>query len=126
VTPFIACLLWVVLRKTSVPADYSRCRYERDYQRVYQQYHGGDVERPVSKGRVDWIGVIDGETVAAEFDFANKYRQAIGQALDYAAQTGYRPAIILIMKSAKDAEYLKLLQNAVNHHRLPIVVRTVP
>ena len=115
-----------VLREKKIPVDYSKCRLERDYQKVYQQYHGGEIEQAVERGRVDWIGIIDGKKVAAEFDFATKWAEAIGQSLYYAQQTKLVPCVILIMKSEKDAAHLTKLMETIKYSNLGIIVRTVP
>lgn len=44
-----------------------------------------------------------------EVEFAPKYHEAIGQAIDYAEQTGKNPAILLIIESPKDWRYYKKL-----------------
>ena len=46
------------------------------------------------------------EEYAIEYDFANKWAEAIGQSLYYAEKTGKKPAIILILKDEKQKKHL--------------------
>ena len=43
---------------------------------------------------------------AIEYDFANKWAEAVGQSLYYAEKTGKKPAIILILKDEKQKKHL--------------------
>jgi hypothetical protein len=57
------------------------------------------------------------ERHAIEIDFAPKWHEAIGQALDYADQTGKSPAILLIIEQPKDwRHYRKARTLASRHH----------
>ena len=38
---------------------------------------------------------------AVEFDFAEKWAEAVGQALYYALKTGKKPAVVLIMEDPR-------------------------
>lgn len=44
---------------------------------------------------------------AIEVEFAPKWQQAIGQALNYADQTGKQPAILMIIEREKDWRYFQ-------------------
>jgi len=44
---------------------------------------------------------------AVEVEFAPKWQQAIGQSLNYADQTGKRPAILMIIERDKDWRYFR-------------------
>ncbi|QYY35414.1 hypothetical protein [Ruficoccus sp. ZRK36] len=59
---------------------------------------------------------------AIEVDFADKWAEAIGQSLNYAAQTGRRAAIILIIEKPSHQKYLHRLEGVIESHALPIVV----
>ena len=53
------------------------------------------------------------DTLAVEFDFANKWAECIGQALYYGRQTKKQPACVLIMENGeKDLKYLYRLRRA--------------
>lgn len=63
------------------------------------------------------------DTHAIEFDFANKWAEAIGQSLHYAAQTGKLPGIVLIIEDEKkDTEKYKRLVETIEFWNLPIDV----
>lgn len=47
---------------------------------------------------------------AVEVEFAKKYHQGVGQALDYAQQTSKQPAILLIIETPKDWHYYNKLK----------------
>ena len=64
-------------------------------------------------------------THAIEVDFAVKWAEAIGQALHYAAHTGKRAGIVLILEGKKDHKYLIRLNSVIQHYELPIDVWTV-
>ena len=49
---------------------------------------------------------------AVEFDFAPKWHECIGQALNYAEKTGKQATCVLIMeRGERDLKYLKRLRN---------------
>lgn len=59
-------------------------------------------------------------THAIEFDFANKWAEAIGQALYYSAETGKAPGVVLIMEREEDSRYLPRIQAVIEGWNLPI------
>ena len=95
---------------------------EKDYQLPWCQAVGGEAEHVLSdRTRVDCLT----EAHAIEFDFAKKWAESIGQALYYAAETGRRAGIVLIMTRPDDDRYLRRLRRAIAYHQLPIDVWTV-
>lgn len=61
------------------------------------------------KARVDCLT----DTMAVEFDFANKWAECIGQAIYYGRQTRKQPACVLIMENGEeDLKYLYRLRRA--------------
>jgi len=63
------------------------------------------------------------EDFAIEHDFADKWAESIGQCLYYAAMTGKRPGIILIMEDPlKDQKYLNRVLETISYHNLDITV----
>lgn len=65
------------------------------------------------------------ETHAIEVDFAHKWAEAVGQSLNYAAETGKRPGIILVCKRGTEAGCLRwslTLEQTIKHWRLPVHV----
>ena len=92
---------------------------EKYYQEQWCNEQGGEIEHVLSDGtRVDCLT----DTHAIEFDFANKWAEAIGQSLHYAAMTGKIPGIVLIIESKKDSKYIIRLVNVIEYHNLPIEV----
>lgn len=61
-------------------------------------------------------------THAVEVEFAGKWCEAGGQALNYASQTGKRGGIALILERSGDERFLKRLLALISWHRLPLVV----
>lgn len=57
---------------------------------------------------------------AIEVDFANKWAEAIGQALNYAIQFNKLPGIVLISESPNDYKYIVRLNTIIAHFKLPI------
>lgn len=62
---------------------------------------------------------------AIEVEFGAKWAEAIGQSLNYAAETGKPPAVILICRTGTERNCLKwslLLEQTAAHWQLPIKV----
>lgn len=88
------------LLSIALPAEAKRKHPEKWYQ---QQFCDGLQEVRLSDGtRVDCLT----DEYAVEFDFANKWAEAIGQSLHYARMSGKKPGIVLIAESKKDWKYL--------------------
>lgn len=58
-----------------------------------------------------------------EFDFADKWAEAIGQALHYSVMTGKKPGIVLIVEDKKSHRYWYRLKKIIKHYNLPINLR---
>lgn len=77
---------------------------ERTYQKMYCPYNA---EVKLSDNtRVDCLT----DRYAIEFDFAQKWAEALGQSLHYARMTGRTPAIFLILERETDMRYVKRLK----------------
>lgn len=75
---------------------------EKYYQNIWCEKWGGVAEYRLSdKTRVDCVT----KTYVAEFDFAPKWAEAVGQSLYYSKMTGKKPAIILIIEDEGDFVY---------------------
>ena len=86
---------------------------EKDYQ---QEYCKGIMEyRLKDMTRVDCLT----EDHAIEYDFGKKWFEAIGQSLHYAAHTGRRAGIVLIIGPG-DERYFKRCSDLIKHYNLPI------
>ncbi len=94
-----------------------RLHSEKWYQDKWCKEHKGQLEVVLpDRTRCDCLT----DTHAIEFDFGNKWAEAIGQALHYGLQTGKRPGIVLILESPKDLKYWIRLNTIIEHYKLPI------
>ena len=83
---------------------------------------GGKVEFTLlDKTRVDCLTEIH----AIEYDFGKKWAEAIGQSLYYAAMTGKKAGIVLIVSPSNKARYLKRLMTVINSNNLQIDIWTI-
>jgi len=57
---------------------------------------------------------------AIEFDFARKWAEAIGQALNYSVETGKRAGIVLIVDSGKDQKHIERVKKIIKEFDLPV------
>lgn len=98
-----ACLLslvWLLVFPLVLPL--SAQRYEADYADLIQRELGGRREVAITSGYVDLLN----SDYAIEIEFANKWKQAIGQALWYGLQTNRQAGIVLIKRSPKENKYV--------------------
>ena len=66
------------------------------------------------------------DTHAIEFDFGDKWAEAIGQSLYYSLQTGKKAGIVLILEDPKqNYKYWLRLNSTIEHFKLPIDTWTV-
>lgn len=94
-----------------------RLHPEKWYQDKWCKKHEGQIEVVLpDRTRCDCLT----GTHAIEFDFGNKWAEAIGQALHYGLQTGKRPGIVLILEYPKDRKYWIRLNTIIEHYKLPI------
>ena len=103
---FISCLILTTpklsvsatqyYKSKSTNSSKSHLRNEKSYQKAWQKKYGGILEyRNDDSTRVDCLT----DTHAIEFDFANKWAEAIGQALYYQHKTGKRAKVVLILEN---------------------------
>ena len=64
-------------------------------------------------------------THAVEFDFGHKWAESVGQALNYGAQSGRRPGVVLILERPGDERYLRRVLTVREAYGLPLDVWTV-
>ena len=92
---------------------------EKDFQMPWCDLHRGEAEvRLKDRTRVDCLT----QQYAIEFDFANKWAEAIGQSLGYSIETGKRAGIVLIFRKPADVRYWNKLQKVINGYSLPITL----
>lgn len=103
-------IILMFLLITILPVEAKRIYSEKVYQTQWCKVHNGKMEyRLNDKARVDCVT----DTLAVEFDFANKWAECVGQALYYGRQTKKQPACVLIMENGeKDLKYLYRLRRA--------------
>lgn len=95
---------------------------EKDYQFPWCEEAMGIAEfRLADATRVDCLT----DTHAWEFDWARKWHEGLGQALYYAAVTGQRAGVVLILQDVKDHRYMRRLKTAIDGHKLPVDVELV-
>jgi len=73
------------------------------------------------QSRVDCMNA----THAVEFDFGKKWAESIGQALNYGAQSGKTPGIVLILEQPGDERYLRRVLRVREVYGLPLEVWAV-
>ncbi len=93
-----------------------RLHSERYYQE--QGCTGLTEYRLPDRTRVDCLT----DEYATEFDFGDKWAEAIGQSLHYGRMTERKPGIVLIMESPKDEKYYRRLMDNIQFYDLPITV----
>ena len=104
---------------TAMVSSAKRQYPERYYQEQWCKEHNGQAEVVLpDRTRCDCVTA----SYAIEFDFGNKWAEAIGQSLYYSLQTGKRAGIVLILESEKDNKYWIRLNSTIEHFRLPIDV----
>ena len=95
---------------------------EADYARAWAAAHGGQCEvRNADGTRVDVLTA----TEAVEVEYAPKWAESIGQCLYYAAVTGKRPAVVLIVRGPQDAVYRTRIERVSAAYKLGIEVYEV-
>lgn len=95
---------------------------ESHYRDLFAKQHNGRTEVTLpDKTRADIIT----ETHAVEVEFAASWKNSVGQALNYAFQTGKKAGIVLVIESEKDERYLIMLNSLVLHYELPIDVMAI-
>jgi len=92
---------------------------ESDYVNLIVKELGGEREVSVQSGRVDILN----NQYAIEVDWANKWKQSIGQALWYAQQTNKKAGIVLILRDKKDYKYFIQLSSTLSTFGLADRVR---
>lgn len=93
--------------KFTLQADAARLYHEKQYQSVWCAQNGGVAEVVLfDNTRVDCIL----PEYAIEFDFANKWSEAVGQSLYYSYVTKKKAGIVLIIEDKRrDIKYLSRL-----------------
>ncbi len=90
---------------------------EKWYQEMWCEAPKGQVEIALPDGtRCDCVT----DTHAIEFDFGNKWTEAVGQSAYYSLQTKKKPGVVLILETMNDRKYWIRLNTTIEHFNLPI------
>ena len=99
-------------------------KHENDYQEAWCAGKGVTEYVLPDKTRVDCLT----DKHAIEFDWANKWAEAIGQSLYYSFVTNKKAGIVIILKKEKGRRHLRKLYSVIEHNKLDIdvwVIETV-
>lgn len=100
----------------TLPIYAKRIHVEQWYQIKWCKDKGEIEYRLPDKTRVDCLT----KDHAVEFDFANKWAEAIGQSLHYSKMTGKKAGIVIIVEEDADMKYVDILNNVIERFNLPI------
>ena len=97
-------ILPLLILAMAVPALARHEHPERYYQKLWCDRQSGVMEVVMPSGsRCDCLT----ESHAVEFDFAPKWAESVGQALNYAAQTGRKAGVVLIVEKPADRRHVQ-------------------
>ena len=113
-------LILSILAILTLPASAERKHAERWYQERIAKIWGAKMEVRVANGRVDIVS----KEYATEVEFADKWKEAIGQALWYALQTNKKAGIVLICEDKSDYLHAIRLRSTIQYAKLDIKVWT--
>jgi len=111
-------LIYFILIFVTIPGYAKHTYLEKDYQNYWCKLNNG-----IAEYRLDDATRIDCLTgqYAIEFDFANKWAEAIGQTLYYSLSTNKKPGIVLIIEDeTKDIKHLKRLKKICKCYKIKI------
>jgi hypothetical protein len=112
----LIALLFIFL---SLPAFGQRSNPESFYVNEWCNRYAGEQEVVLEdRTRVDCVTYYH----AIEFDFADKWAEAIGQALHYSIMTGKRAGIVLIVEDPGAMRYVERVRNIVVEYSLPVEI----
>lgn len=108
----------ILLVVYATPVFAARLYPEKDYQQAWCGDNRGVLEvRLPDLARVDCVT----KTHAVEFDFADKWGEAIGQALYYGTALNKQPGIVLIMENPeKDRRYLNRVMAVAKDYNIEV------
>jgi hypothetical protein len=118
----VKSILLILALLLYVPA-YASNHSEKYYQRHWCVANQGKMEVMLAdSSRVDCVT----PTHAVEFDFAEKWAEAIGQSLYYSTMTGKYAGIVLIVERPNDRKLANKAAFVIEKHNLPIKLWIVP
>lgn len=95
-------------------AEAKRLNKEKYYQK--RNCAGITEFRLPDKTRIDCLT----DEYAIEYDFANKWAEAVGQSLHYARMTNKKAGIAIIIENKLEMKYYNRLMDNINFYNLPI------
>ena len=100
-----------------LPAQAKHLYIEQEYQDKWCPANNGKMEVTFKNGgRCDCLT----SEYAIEFDFAKKFHEAVGQALEYSVHSGKQPGIVLILESPGEQHYLDRLIPKTNKYNIRV------
>lgn len=100
----------------ALPAHGARLHKEKEYQAVWCRQAGGITEYVLDDNtRIDCLT----DEHAIEFDFSDKWAEAVGQSLYYAIKTGKKAGVVLILEK-KGSKHLERLQLLSEHYNIKV------
>jgi len=103
-------------------AQAERLHPEKWYQEKWCERRGGQVEVALQdRTRCDCITA----EYAVEVEFANKWKEALGQALHYSLLTSRKAGIVLILEAESDWRYYYMLMSILVDNGLKVRVWTM-
>jgi len=112
-------LLLISLLLFSVAMFSQTKQRESYYQDKFAKIVGGETEVVLSDGtRADIVT----KNYAIEVDFADKWAESIGQALNYGRLLNKEAGILLVVKGREEDRHIEKLVNNIAYYRLPIKV----
>ncbi len=84
---------------------------ERDYIKEINSYLNGQTEVSVVNGRIDILT----NNYAIEVEFADKWKNSIGQALWYGLQKNCKSGIVLVLRENSEWKYVNMLNSALTY-----------
>ncbi|WP_034632726.1 hypothetical protein [Maridesulfovibrio bastinii] len=112
----ISMLFLLLFFLLSVGADAKPLHSEAWYQARWCESRGTTEFVLPDETRVDCLTA----THAIEFDFGEKWAESIGQSLYYAAMTGKRAGVGLIIEDYRELRFWLRLQTVIKKYKLPI------
>ena len=110
-------ILTIFILSMPVLVQAARVYKESYYQNNWAVEHNGVTEYKLDDGtRVDVLT----DSYAVEFDFAQKWAEAVGQSLYYAYKTGKQPAIVLIIEKPSDWKYFKRVKTLCERYNIKL------
>ncbi len=104
----LVIFLVIISMRFAVSSHAAGAHHEKYYQDKWCSEHGGVTEYVLPDGaRVDCLT----DTMAVEFDWAKKWAEGYGQARYYAAITGKRGVVVLIV-GPRDGRFVRRLEVA--------------